>query len=135
MAHPDQTPSLRPRLPRTARGVRAWHTVYPNPLTFHAGEALALGAHDTEWPGWVWCTNAAGHSGWAPAAFVEAHSPVAGVARRDYTARELELCEGDTVTLLDEESGWFWAQAADGRTGWAPASHLELSEPQPSAPA
>jgi uncharacterized protein YgiM (DUF1202 family) len=108
---------------KPARAVKAWHTIYPNPLTFRAGEALTLGKRDTEWSGWVWCTNAAGQSGWAPEAY-------AGVARRDYTARELELHEGETVTLLDEESGWFWAQAADGRTGWVPATHVAAAEPR-----
>lgn len=112
-----------------ARVVKDWHTLYPNPLTFRAGEALALGARAAEWPGWVWCTNAAGQSGWAPEAYVEAQSADAGVARRDYTARELELREGDTLILLAEESGWLWAQAADGRTGWAPASRVELLPP------
>jgi uncharacterized protein YgiM (DUF1202 family) len=102
--------------------------VYTDPLTVRAGETLTVGRRDDEWPGWVWVTNEARKSGWMPEAFVEVLAEERGKVRRDYTARELELREGETVTVLDNESGWFWAQTADGRTGWAPASHLDLRE-------
>ena len=39
---------------------------YPNPLVVSAGEEVAVGREDTEWVGWLWCTNAAGKSGWVP---------------------------------------------------------------------
>lgn len=116
-----------------ARVIKAWRTIYTDPLTFRAGDALSVGVRDTEWPGWVWCTNAAGRSGWAPEGAVEVRGEGCGVAVRDYTARELPMEVGDELTLETEEAGWYWAADRAGRTGWVPATHLELN-PAPPPP-
>jgi hypothetical protein len=132
-----------------ARVIKDWHTVYAHPLTVRAGEGLTLGRRaseagvgearsaslaagfasrrDDEWTGWMWVTNAANQSGWMPERLIEVHG-VAGSVRADYTARELEVRLGDILTLQIEESGWHWATASDGRSGWVPASHVVVVE-------
>lgn len=112
---------------RIARVIKDWRTVYADPLTVHAGERLTLGKRDDEWPGWIWVTTEANKNGWMPGRLIESHGPT-GTALADYDARELEVCVGGTLTLHAEESGWHWATASDGRTGWVPASHVELHD-------
>lgn len=110
-----------------ARVLKSWTTIYADPLTVRAGEALAVGRRDDEWPGWVWCTNAAGQSGWAPEGAFERRGADRGVATRDYTARELSAAAGAEVAVHFQENGWCWAEDRAGRTGWLPATHLELN--------
>lgn len=40
---------------------------------------------------------------------------------------------GDELTLEAEAAGWYWAMDRAGRTGWAPATHLELNPAPPLA--
>lgn len=107
---------------RTARAIQVWQTQYPDPIAFEAGDKLTLGQRDDQWVGWVWCTHPNGKSGWVPEAYVDTTT---GIARRTYTARELALAIGDTLTLHEEEAGWYWATNQHGQSGWAPASHLD----------
>lgn len=109
----------------TARAIREWQIHYPDPIAFEAGDPVTLGQRDDQWPGWVWCTHSNGKSGWVPEAYIDTK---AGIARRSYTARELPLTIGDTLTLQYEEAGWYWATNQSGQSGWAPASHLEIQK-------
>ena len=47
------------------------------------------------------------------------------VLQRDYTATELTVEEGETVTVLLMESGWGWATNESGQSGWVPLTHLQ----------
>jgi SH3 domain/Variant SH3 domain len=111
-----------------ARASADYETMYSDPLTVSAGEELTLGRRDDEWPGWIWCVNRAGKGGWAPERYVEERGEGSGVARQDYTAAELPLRAGDTLTLHAEESGWYWATNAAGRSGWVPRTHIVLED-------
>ena len=94
---------------------------YPDPIRFAAGESLALGARDIEWPQFVWATDAHGRSGWVH------ESRFAGsVAVRDYDARELAADAGARVELIEEAGGWWWSRDARGTEGWLPARELDI---------
>jgi hypothetical protein len=43
----------------------------------------------------------------------------------DYTAAELPLQAGETITLHHEENGWYWATNTAGRSGWVPSTHIK----------
>ena len=47
------------------------------------------------------------------------------VLQREYTATELSVEEGETVTLLLVESGWGWATNESGQSGWVPLEYLD----------
>lgn len=47
--------------------------------------------------------------------------------QRDYTATELSVEEGETVTVSFEESGWGWATNESGQSGWVPIEWLAAS--------
>ena len=106
------------------RVIEDYQAVYTDPLTISTGEELTIGERDSEWPGWIWCTNGAGKGGWVPERGIEQRGEV-GVARYDYSAAELSVRVGEELTLHAEESGWFWATNRAGRSGWVPAKHIE----------
>ena len=105
------------------RATKGWAVTYPDPIRGAAGDRLALGRRDDEYPGWVWATAADGRAGWVPEGWLRVVGE-RGVLLRDYTAAELALEIGDVVTGELSQGGWLWATAADGRRGWAPLNCL-----------
>ena len=106
-----------------ARVVLAWRVMYPDPIDVRAGETIVVGHADPEWPGWRWCSDARGRSGWVPDELIDEHEPAARI-RQDYTARELEAAEGDEVVIEREMAGWAWCRANNGACGWLPAQNV-----------
>ena len=105
------------------RVVAAYEPQARVPITMVAGEPLAVGREDDEWPGWRWCTNRAGVSGWVPASYL--HEAGAGfVAACDYDARELAVAAGAEVTVISILAGWAWCAGGDGAEGWVPLRNL-----------
>jgi uncharacterized protein YgiM (DUF1202 family) len=49
------------------------------------------------------------------------------ILQREYTATELNVDEGETVTVLLMESGWGWATNESGQSGWVPLEYLGRS--------
>ena len=102
----------------------AHHSTYPNPITFRAGERVTLGHRDDEYPGWIWTTTGDGNAGWAPEQLFEMAPDAAGVAREDYTARELNTVAGELVLPMRELNGWAWVRDLRGDSGWVPLETL-----------
>ncbi len=105
------------------KAVQEYQAAYPEAMIIQAGEALRLGKREEEWPGWIWCTNADGQSGWVPDSYLEARGGF-GIARRDYANAELSLTAGEALMLHFEESGWYWATNQRGYSGWAPENSV-----------
>ena len=106
-----------------ARVTRAYTAQYADPIAFRAGDRLIVGANDTEWPAFVCCTGPDGRSGWTPDRLIE-RDRAGGVARADYSALELTVVAGETVTILEEEGGWIRVTNSAGATGWVPVEHF-----------
>lgn len=106
------------------RAIKSWQIHYPDPIRGATGDRLTLGRRDDEYPGWVWATTADGRAGWVPEAWLRVEGG-SGILLRDYNAVELPLEPGDLLSGELIESGWLWATAADGRTGWTPLDCLE----------
>jgi len=71
----------------------------------------------------MWCTTDAGESRWVPENWVEKEGEQC-VLRRDYTATQLSVEEGESVTVEFEESEWGWVTNESGQSGWVPLEHL-----------
>ena len=106
------------------RVVKSYESPYTDPLTLPKGERLRWEPRECEWPGWIWCTNEAGEARWVPESWVEKEGEYC-VLQRDYTATELSVEEGETVTVLLMESGWGCAINESGESGWVPLVYLE----------
>ena len=106
------------------RVVSDYEAAYPDAWVLVAGEVLTASDRTSEWPGWVWCTQAGGKSGWVPASFLDRKGS-ACTARRDYDATELTVRAGETLTTHQAEAGWLWCTNEQGQSGWVPAEHLD----------
>lgn len=104
---------------RRVRVVESYTAAYLDPLRARAGEVLALGKRDDEFPGWVWCTDPRGKSGWTPESYLEIHGDT-GTLLHDYDARELTVKENDILIVEIEESGWLLCITDSGARGWVP---------------
>ena len=101
---------------------------YPNPITFKYGECLSIGKKDTEFEGWIWVTTNGGNQGWAPMQYIQLREGSnKAVAKHDYTAKELDTCVGDELTLHYELNGWGWFENNDGFSGWVPMNTTEFA--------
>lgn len=117
---------------KTAVVIRDYDSAFPAPIVIRQGEYAVIGHCDLQWPGWVWVTLRCGQAGWAPQ---QRFSPISAhevVCLEDYSAHELTVRTGETLTLLEPLNGWFWAQKTGGETGWVPEECVRLSEqPRP----
>jgi uncharacterized protein YgiM (DUF1202 family) len=113
--------------PRFYRVIAGYESPYTAPFFLKKGETVQIGRRDDEWPGWVWCTNAAGESRWTPESYVRGDGPVGQVVR-DYEATELAVKVGEVVTAVLEESGWLWCTNQSGQSGWIPKKVVERNQ-------
>jgi hypothetical protein len=100
---------------------RAHRRSYDSPISLSAGDHVTITKRDL-WDGqheWLWCIASTGREGWVPAAYLDSQNNK-GLALRDYCAMELSVTEGEIVTILDEESGWYWCKNGAGMEGWVP---------------
>jgi hypothetical protein len=101
------------------RSACAHRASYEDPLAGRAGDEVAVGPADVEWPAWRWCTAADGRRGWVPEDLLDG----TGARRRlvrDYDACELTVRPGERLQALERLAGWVRCRAEDGREGWVP---------------
>jgi hypothetical protein len=120
------------RIKQSFRVIKPYRTPFSDPLIARQGERLNFERRESEWEGWIWCTCTSGRSGWVPENWVQIKDRTC-VLQRDYTAAELSVGKGETVTADLFESGWAWASKESGESGWVPLSHL-APDPSPSTP-
>jgi hypothetical protein len=95
------------------------------PLKAKRGEFITCGQSDDEWPGWIWCTNADGKSGWVPEVFIQMRGE-RGWMVRDYDATELSVREGEELQVEEEVSDWLLCVGEKGQRGWIPKRNVEV---------
>lgn len=96
------------------------------PLVVKRGEVIEGQEKKTEWEGWLWCCTSQGINGWIPKNYLQGcqDNPGHYSALRDYNARELAVNIGQSVLILDEESGWAFVQTDSHEEGWVPLKNL-----------
>ncbi len=97
---------------------------YEDPIRFERGESIVVERQDEDHPGWWWCTDKRGRSGWVHESFFEPED-YRFVAREDYDARELDVRTGEIVQVLDVRGSWALCQNTAGESGWVPLTNLE----------
>jgi hypothetical protein len=103
--------------------IEPYQAAYPDPFSAPKGERLKFERRDSEWEGWIWCTNDSGQSGWVPETWVMLEGESC-VLERDYTGAELSVDRGETISAEFVESGWAWATKENGESGWVPLDNL-----------
>ena len=100
--------------------VKAHKSDYPNPIRFRKGDILHVGQQNTEFKDWIWVTTKDGNQGWAPVQYVQNIDAQKAVAKKNYTAVELDTVAGDELLLHYEVNDWGWVEKRDGSCGWVP---------------
>jgi len=103
------------------------HTrTYPDPISVTRGERVSAGDRDTSGGRdgyWVWCTSAAGKSGWVPEQFLEIAGGEA-TALVDCDTIEMTVEEGERLMGGEPVNGWVWCENEDDDAGWVPLDNL-----------
>jgi hypothetical protein len=119
-----------PGLPQRVRVVEPHVTNDPDPVRFRAGDTIGVGRHDRVWTDYVWGTDQAGRSGWAPDSYLEVSGDGrTATALRDYDSTELTIGRNHVLEVLDEVGGWYLCRTESGVSGWVPSSSVEPVEP------
>jgi hypothetical protein len=105
------------------RVISEYRSAYPEPFVVRPGEELAISERESEWSGWLWCTNRRGQSRWVPEAYVLRQGKMC-IVLRDYDATELTVHVGEELIMGQVVSGWIWCTNQEGQSGWVPAEHL-----------
>jgi hypothetical protein len=110
---------------RICRATAEYRAAYADPFTVSAGDELAVSERESEWNGWLWCTDRDGESRWVPEPYVERRGGT-GVVLCDYDATELSVRAGEELIAGIEVSDWIWCTNREGKSGWVPARNLDL---------
>jgi hypothetical protein len=106
------------------RMARDYAAAHATTISVHPGDHLQTGRHDTEWDGWIQCTDPRGVKGWVPESYLQIEGDTATVLR-PYCGTELSVSAGEELTVLERESGWLWCSDRFGLKGWVPETHIE----------
>ena len=99
---------------------------YPDPISLKVGDVIEIGKQDDEFPGWIWVTTTGGNQGWAPIQYLRIDdSDKTAIAIQDYTARELNTTNGESLILHYELNGWGWVENQNKECGWVPMQTLK----------
>jgi uncharacterized protein YgiM (DUF1202 family) len=110
------------------RVIADYQAPYVDPIRVNAGDEVMVDSDKhTNIPGWVWCTDGNGKSGWVPRTYVE-YSGKAGKMLFDYNAIELTVHAGEMLTVHKAESDFYWVTSQEGQQGWVPMAHVESCE-------
>jgi hypothetical protein len=102
---------------------------YPEPITFEKGAPLSVGEHyegPEGWDNWLFCETPGQKGGWVPAQIIEIIGDQQARALESYTARELNVRQGDVLVGTRILNGWVWCERTERReSGWVPRAHLQ----------
>lgn len=97
-----------------------------DPIELHRGQSFSVGEAFQEqegWDGWYFCIAGA-KSGWVHESVIKMQGGK-GVAKEDYSARELSLKKGEKLKGIKETGGWIWCENEKGERGWTPKCCLK----------
>jgi uncharacterized protein YgiM (DUF1202 family) len=105
--------------------IEDYESPYTEPLIITKGEILTIGKKESEWSGWIWCTNKFGKSRWVPESYLEIQETT-GKAKQDYNATELTVRVGEELIIEKEEAEWYWVTNQRNRSGWVPIKNVKI---------
>jgi hypothetical protein len=110
------------------RVVAAWEPPDREVLVVRAGDTVAVGRRDSEWPEFLWCENEHGVGAWVPQQYLESFDVPTTRLTDDYSATELAVEPGDLVEATRSAGGRRWCIHRDGTEGWLPEKVLTAGD-------
>lgn len=106
---------------------KSYTAQYKDPVILNKGDIVKLGEEEMEekWKGWIWSISI-DNEGWIPKQIIEiSRNGKRGTVKEFYTAKELNVSEGDVVTILKTLNGWSWVREnKTGEEGWIPDENI-----------
>ena len=65
------------------------------------------------------------YKGWVPKSIIETMDNVHGVITEYYSAKELDVNEGEVLEYIKTLNGWLLLKNQKGETGWVPQENTE----------
>lgn len=98
-----------------------YKTIYADPIVLNIGDEVTLGREEEseKWKGWVWAETP-DNKGWVPKQIVSLAAEGKGIITEFYTAKELDVSEGDEVEVIKDLNGWAWVRNLNDDEGWIP---------------
>lgn len=113
---------------RTVIVIAAHASGLPQPITFEAGAPLVLGETYTRpegWDHWHFRETPGRPGGRVPVQVIGFVEGAGARARETYTARELDVQPGQSITVHRSLGGWAWCERADPPgSGWVPLASI-----------
>ncbi|WP_028575269.1 SH3 domain-containing protein [Desulfonatronovibrio hydrogenovorans] len=104
---------------------------YPEPITFEKGAPLTVGEKyegPEDWDNWFFCETPGQKGGWVPAQIIETLKDKTARASQSYTAKELNVRQGDLLVGSKILNGWVWCnRSGRSESGWVPLACLQES--------
>lgn len=106
--------------------VNSYKTVYSDPLILNPGDKVILGEEEKEekWSGWIFCEFKE-KKGWVPKQIIKTEDGITGTITEYYSAKELDVSEGEILNYIKELNGWLLLQTGKGETGWVPKENTD----------
>jgi len=108
--------------------IKEWKSNYPNPIKLEQNEIVRIKEKENDnpnWKGWMFCENS-NSSGWVPEQIINRIEKNKGLIKERYSAKEININEGEIVIGLKELNGWIWAKRkTDSNEGWLPCEILK----------
>ncbi|MCO8162206.1 SH3 domain-containing protein [Pseudomonas sp. 21LCFQ010] len=108
--------------------IKTHRSEYPDPITFERGESLSVGERyegPEGWDDWFFCTNARQVGGWVPGQLIQWVDDTTALALEDYSAHELDVEQGESLTGLRQLNAWVWCvRRSTLEQGWVPLLNL-----------
>jgi len=77
-----------------------------------------------KWKGWIYC-EFKGNKGWVPDNIIKTNDGIRGVITEYYSAKELDVSEGEILDHIQTLNGWLLLRNQKGETGWVPEENTE----------
>jgi SH3-like domain-containing protein len=93
-------------------------------ISFRAGDDLAVGHRNQQYPEFVWCAAEDGHAGWVLETRLTMTGPREAIATSDYDAAQLTVVKDEILDVLERTASWWRCRNANGVEGWVPVTIL-----------
>ena len=93
-------------------------------IRFQAGDALAVGHRNQQYPEFVWCAAEDGHAGWVPEARFRMTGTGEAIAASAYDAAQLTVVKDEILEVVECTDSWCRCRNAGGVEGWVPVTIL-----------
>ncbi|PKM20284.1 MAG: hypothetical protein CVV11_01850 [Gammaproteobacteria bacterium HGW-Gammaproteobacteria-15] len=102
---------------------------FPKPITFKKGDLLLVDEEysgSEGWDNWYLCTTPGQEPGWVPGQIIERLENSHSRALEDYTAKELNVLEGELLIGSRVLNGWLWCEkTVSTESGWVPLENVK----------